>query len=142
MRRRTRCSSARSDRRRGARSSSAGRRWATFPAVLHGGRPSRGRVRRSGALLPGLPFVVIGRGPDYAWTATSSQADNVDIFAESLCGDDRHYLYNGSCREMTSLDAGTLRSTGSPDQRLNLLQTVLAPCWGTRRSAGRASRYP
>ena len=94
-----------------------------------------------GALLPGLPFVVIGRGPDYAWTATSSQADNVDIFAESLCGDDRHYPHNGSCREMTSLDAGTLRSTGSPDQRLNLLQTVHGPVLGLRdgrRDARRA----
>ena len=83
-----------------------------------------------GALLPGLPFVVIGRGPDYAWTATSSQADNIDVFAESLCGDDRHYLHQGSCREMTSLDAGTLRSTGTPDQRLNLLQTVHGPVLG------------
>ena len=29
-----------------------------------------------------------------------------------------------------SLDAGTLRSTGSPDQRLNLLQTVHGPVLG------------
>ena len=87
---------------------------------LHGGGYD---VR--GALLPGLPLVLIGRGPDYAWTATSSQADNVDIFAESLCGDDdRHYLYKGVCREMSVLDAGTLRSGGAPDQRLTLLQTV------------------
>ena len=92
---------------------------------LHGGG-----FDARGALLPGLPFVVIGRGPDYAWTVTSSQADNVDVFAESLCGDDRHYLHQGSCREMTSLDAGTLRSTGTPDQRLSLLQTVHGPVLG------------
>ena len=92
---------------------------------LHGGG-----FDARGALLPGLPFVVIGRGPDYAWTATSSQADNIDVYAESLCGDDRHYLHQGSCREMTRLDAGTLRSTGTPDQRLNLLQTVHGPVLG------------
>ena len=77
-----------------------------------------------GAMLPGLPLVVIGRGPDFAWTATSSQSDNIDTFAETLCGDDRHYLYRGVCREMTTLDAGTLRSAGAPDQRVTLLQTV------------------
>jgi acyl-homoserine lactone acylase PvdQ len=77
-----------------------------------------------GALLPGLPLVVVGRGPDYAWTVTSSQGDNIDTFAETLCGDDRHYLHKGVCREMTTLDAGTLRSAGAPDQRVTLLQTV------------------
>ena len=65
-----------------------------------------------GALLPGLPLVLVGRGPDFAWTVTSSQADNIDVFAETLCGDDdRHYLHDGACREMTTLDAGTLRSS-------------------------------
>ncbi len=39
-------------------------------------------------------------------------------------GDDRHYLHRGACREMTTLDAGTLRSPGTPDQRLTLFQTV------------------
>ena len=59
------------------------------------------------------------------WTVTSSQGDNIDTFAETLCGgDDRHYLYKGTCREMDVLDAGTLRSIGSPDQRLQLLLTV------------------
>lgn len=77
-----------------------------------------------GALLPGLPLVLIGRGPDFAWTVTSSQGDNTDTFAETLCGDDRHYVYKGDCREMTELDAGTLRASGQPDQRLRLLQTV------------------
>lgn len=86
---------------------------------LHGGGYD---VR--GALLPGLPLVLIGRGPDFAWTVTSSQGDNVDTFAEALCGDDRRYLYKGDCREMTQLDAGTLRAAGQPDQRLRLLQTV------------------
>jgi acyl-homoserine lactone acylase PvdQ len=77
-----------------------------------------------GALLPGLPLVLVGRGPDFAWTVTSSEADNIDVFAETLCGDDRHYIYKGVCREMTVLDAGVLQASGAPDQRLSLLQTV------------------
>jgi acyl-homoserine lactone acylase PvdQ len=90
-----------------------------------------------GALLPGLPLVLVGRGPDFAWTVTSSQADNIDVFAETLCGDDRHYLHDGACREMTTLDAGTLRSPGTPDQRLTLLQTVHGVVQGYATVQGR-----
>jgi acyl-homoserine lactone acylase PvdQ len=87
---------------------------------LHGGSYD---VR--GALLPGLPLVLIGRGPDFAWTVTSSQGDNIDTFAETLCGgDDRHYFYKGTCREMDVLDAGALRSSGRPDERVELLLTA------------------
>lgn len=95
-----------------------------FPGIfmevdLHGGGYN---VR--GVMLPGVPLVLIGRGPDFAWSATSSEADNVDLFAETLCGDDRHYLFRRQCRAMTPLDAGTLRSSSGPDQRLTLLLTV------------------
>jgi acyl-homoserine lactone acylase PvdQ len=99
---------------------------------LHGGGYN---VR--GALLPGLPLVLVGRGPDFAWTVTSSRGDNIDTFAETLCGDDRHYLYKGACREMTTLEAGTLRSTGAPDQRLTLLQTVHGVVQGYATVKGR-----
>ena len=103
---------------------------------LHGGGYD---VR--GALLPGLPLVLVGRGPDFAWTVTSSQADNIDVFAETLCGgDDRHYLHRGVCREMTTLDAGTLRSSGTPDQRLTLLQTVHGVVQGYATVAGSPRR--
>jgi acyl-homoserine lactone acylase PvdQ len=100
---------------------------------LHGGGYD---VR--GALLPGLPLVLIGRGPDFAWTVTSSQGDNVDTFAETLCGDDdRHYLHKGMCREMDVLDAGTLRPVGLPDQRLQLLLTVHGVVQGYATVGGR-----
>src|SRR4029077_10180410 len=45
-----------------------------------------GGVSVRGALFPGVPWIVIGRGPDFAWSATSSQADNIDLFVETLCG--------------------------------------------------------
>ncbi len=99
---------------------------------LHGGGFDVG-----GAMLPGLPLVLIGRGPDFAWSLTSSQGDNVDIFAETLCGDDLHYLYRNECREMTALEAGTLRSSGLPDQRLQLRLTVHGVVQGYATVSGR-----
>jgi acyl-homoserine lactone acylase PvdQ len=99
---------------------------------LHGGGYD---VR--GAMLPGVPVVVIGRGPDFAWSATSSEADNVDVFAESLCGDDRHYLYSGDCREMTTFDTGVLRTSGKPDEPLTLLLTIHGVVLGYATTGGR-----
>jgi acyl-homoserine lactone acylase PvdQ len=83
-----------------------------------------------GALFPGVPFVVIGRGIDDAWSATSSDADNTDVFIEALCGGDTHYLYKGTCRAMTTFDAGVLSKTGSPDQPVIFRETVHGPVEG------------
>jgi acyl-homoserine lactone acylase PvdQ len=84
-----------------------------------------------GAVFPGVPFVVIGRGRDFAWSATSSQADNTDLFVETLCGgDDRHYEYRGQCLPMQRFFVGTLKSSGSPDQPVAYLQTTHGPVIG------------
>jgi acyl-homoserine lactone acylase PvdQ len=50
-------------------------------------------------------YVQIGRGPDYAWSATSAEQDITDTFAVPLCTVDGsqptlaadHYLYHGQC---------------------------------------------
>ncbi len=84
-----------------------------------------------GALFPGVPFVVIGRGQDFAWSATSSQADNIDLFVETLCaGDDRHYLFRGQCLPMRRFDAGVLKSNGRPDQQVAFYETAHGPVVG------------
>ena len=83
-----------------------------------------------GALFPGVPFVVIGRGIDDVWSATSSQADNTDVFIETLCGDDTHYMYKGACRAMTTFDAGVLSASGRPDQPVIFRETVHGPVEG------------
>ncbi len=58
-----------------------------------------------GASFPGVNlYVQLGHGRDYAWSATTAYADNVDTFAEVLCQDDTHYLYKGRCRAMERLD--------------------------------------
>jgi acyl-homoserine lactone acylase PvdQ len=90
-----------------------------------------------GALFPGVPLVLVGRGLDFAWSATSSRADNVDLFVETLCGDDSHYTFNGVCREMTRFDAGVLRAAGKPDEPVSFLETVHGPVVGYATSAGK-----
>ncbi len=58
-----------------------------------------------GAAFPGVNlYVELGHGPDYAWSATTSTADNVDTFAEVLCQDEFHYLYKGQCLPMEKLE--------------------------------------
>lgn len=56
-------------------------------------------------------YTLIGRGPDYAWSATSSLQDLTDTFAATLCETDgstptvesTHYLYHGQCLAMEPL---------------------------------------
>ncbi|HEY3182465.1 MAG TPA: penicillin acylase family protein [Gaiellaceae bacterium] len=72
-----------------------------------------GGVSVRGGSLAGIPNVLIGRGPDYGWSFTSSNSDNIDTFAETLCGGgDTHYLWKGECRAMTRFDAGVVKGTG------------------------------
>ncbi|MDQ3066226.1 MAG: penicillin acylase family protein [Actinomycetota bacterium] len=101
-------------------------------ADLHGG----GFDVRGGALA-GIPLILIGRGPDFAWSATSAGSDNIDVFAETLCGGDFHYLFKGECRAMTRFDAGVIRGGGQPDQPLVFYETVHGPVIGYATSQGR-----
>jgi acyl-homoserine lactone acylase PvdQ len=95
---------------------------------LHGGG-----IDARGAAFPGISFyILLGRGKDFAWSATASGSDIVDQFAETLCnGDDVHYLYKGQCRAMDTLDAGTLKGkNGVPDRLLTFRSTVHGPVVG------------
>jgi acyl-homoserine lactone acylase PvdQ len=83
-----------------------------------------------GAVFPGVPLVLVGRGPDFAWSATSSRADNLDLFVETLCDDDRHYLYRGQCEPMRRFFAGTLKALGQPDQPVAYYETNHGPVIG------------
>ncbi len=57
-----------------------------------------------GATFPGLSlYVLLGRGKDFAWSATSGESEEVDTRAEKLCEPDSsppslrsdHYVFNG-----------------------------------------------
>ena len=56
-------------------------------------------------------FVLLGRGQDYAWSATSAGQDIIDTFAERLCEpgggkptiNSMHYVWKGQCRPIEVL---------------------------------------
>ena len=69
-------------------------------------------IDASGATFPGVSlYVLLGHGPDFAWSATSAGQDIIDTFAEPLCEpdgteptiDSTHYLYRDECLPMETL---------------------------------------
>jgi acyl-homoserine lactone acylase PvdQ len=66
-----------------------------------------------GATFAGVSlYVLLGRGRDYAWSATSAGQDIIDTFAVPLCEpgggrptmDSTHYRHRGQCRAMEVLE--------------------------------------
>ena len=96
-----------------------------------------GGVSVRGGSLSGIPNVLIGRGPDYGWSFTSSQSDNIDTFAETLCGDDHHYLYRNVCTAMTHFDAGVLHDPFTGDTPVSFWETVHGPVTGYGNVGGK-----
>ena len=99
-----------------------------------------GGIHVRGGVLPGLPYVLIGRGRDYAWSATAAGSDNTDQFLEELCNPDgspatrasTHYRYKGRCRPMRRFDAGVLKGGGGqPDEQIVFNESVHGPISGT-----------
>ena len=104
-----------------------------YPQILLELDLKGGGYQSRGAAFPGISFaVLLGRGPDYAWSATSAGSDVVDQYVETLCGgSDTKYLYKGACRDMTTFDAGVIRGApGTPDQPLTYHETVHGPVIG------------
>ncbi|MGX1268985.1 penicillin acylase family protein [Streptomyces phaeoluteigriseus] len=62
-------------------------------------------ISARGASFAGLSmYVELGRGQDYAWSATTSGQDIIDTYAVELCQDDVHYLYRGTCTPMEKIE--------------------------------------
>jgi acyl-homoserine lactone acylase PvdQ len=61
-----------------------------------------------GASFPGTGLVELGRGKDYAWSATSASSDLIDMRVEKICNpsggapaaNGTSYLFNGKCVAM------------------------------------------
>ena len=90
-------------------------------------------ISARGVAQPGSPGdLLIGRGPDYAWTLTSAGSDVIDDYVETLCGgSDTKYMYKGQCRDMGFVNAGVLKGTGgSPDQTMTFHTTIHGPVIG------------
>ncbi|MCW3009555.1 MAG: peptidase penicillin amidase [Solirubrobacterales bacterium] len=92
-------------------------------------------IEARGAAMPGgAGNLLIGRGPDFAWTLTSAGSDTNDQFVETLCGgSDVKYLYKGKCRTMGHIVAGTVAGVGRIDYRT----TIHGPVLGYATSGGK-----
>jgi acyl-homoserine lactone acylase PvdQ len=106
-----------------------------------------------GATFPGVSLVVlIGRGRDFAWSATTATTDVVDVFAEELCEpgggaptrNSTHYRFRGECRPMDVrphvLQVGTSAggNTGSPRRiEMEIRRTVHGPVVATGTVGGK-----
>jgi acyl-homoserine lactone acylase PvdQ len=88
-----------------------------------------------GATAPGFPGnILIGRGPDFAWSLTSAGSDLIDQYVETLCGGSRtRYRYKGRCLTMGKVDAGVIKGEG----RVRLRTTVHGPVIGYGKVGGR-----
>jgi acyl-homoserine lactone acylase PvdQ len=78
-------------------------------------------------------YVELGRGQDYAWSATSASQDVTDTYAVELCQDSTHYLYHGSCVPMEKLERTnsweptTADSTPAGSYRMQVWRTAYGP---------------
>lgn len=104
-------------------------------------------IHARGMSFAGLPYVIIGRGVDHAFSATSSGDDIIDIRVLRLCEEgggeatreSTGYLYNGVCTPMLQrTDEWTAETNaltgGSPDQKVtrNILRaTEYGPVYAT-----------
>ena len=96
-----------------------------------------------GAAFPGISlYILLGRGKDFAWSATTANTDNVDEFVERLCEPDgspptaasRHYRYKGRCRPFARREH-VLQTTTNPTDpttpprtiRMEVLRSVHGP---------------
>jgi acyl-homoserine lactone acylase PvdQ len=85
-------------------------------------------IEARGAAFPGVNlYVELGRGRDYAWSATSAGQDLIDTFAVPLCGgDDKHYEFRGQCLEMEKLERTNSWSPNAADQTAPGTETLVA----------------
>src|SRR3954447_14784093 len=92
-------------------------------------------IAARGASFAGVNlYVELGRGPDYAWSATSAGQDIVDTYAVDLCNtdgspatiDSTGYVYGGKCQEMEKLQRDNTWAPNAADQSPPGSETLVA----------------
>ena len=111
-----------------------------------------------GAAFPGISmYVLLGRGRDFAWSATSGESDLIDTRAERLCEPDgsaptvnsTHYLYRGQCRAMLTRDDSWLSKPTAADPNsleptqvtMHVRRTIHGPVFATAKVRGHPVAY-
>ncbi len=96
-------------------------------------------ISARGASFAGLSmYVELGRGQDYAWSATTSGQDVIDAYAVELCQDDHHYLYRGTCTPWRRSSRPTPGSRPSPTRP----RPAPTACRSGARSTARSRTAP
>ncbi len=80
---------------------------------------------RAGATAPGVPFVVLGRNSETAWTFTTTGADTQDVFIETVLPDGRYQTPDGPAAFDTHEEVIHVR--GAPDEHLTVRETRHGP---------------
>ena len=147
-----------------ARKSASGRPLAVFgpqtgyfaPQILMEQDVHAPGLDARGVAFPGTNlYVQLGRGRDYAWSATSAGNDNIDTFAVELCESDgrqatrnsRNYLFRGTCTPMevlqrtNSWEPNLADSTPAGSETLTALRTKLGIVFATATIRGKPVAY-
>lgn len=105
-------------------------------------------ISARGASFAGLGmYVELGRGQDYAWSATSASQDVTDTYAVELCQDATHYLFHGQCTAMEKLERTnswkpTLAdTTAAGSYRMQIWRTAYGPVEYRATVGGKAVAY-
>ena len=79
----------------------------------------------AGATAPGVPFIVIGRNSQIAWTFTTTGADTQDLFTETVLPDGRYVTPDGPADFRTRTEHIAVR--GAPTEELVVRETRHGP---------------
>jgi len=98
-----------------------------------------GGVNVRGMTPAGVPYVVIGHTPDYAWTATSGGSDLADVYVERLCtppggAANDGTLFRGACVSMVHRTDTWM--AGTTPVVAEVWRTVHGPVVGTATVGG------
>ncbi len=96
-----------------------------FPGIWYLARLDTPVATLVGATAPGVPFMVLGRNRDIAWTFTTTGADTQDVFVETPVGTNDYATPDGP-RPFAARHE-IIKIKGQPDQLLTVRETRHGP---------------
>jgi penicillin amidase len=97
----------------------------SMPAIWYLARIETPHAVLAGATAPGVPFMVIGRNQNIAWTFTTTGADTQDVFIETPAGDNEYATPDGPKPYATHDE--TIHVLFGADQVLHVRETRHGP---------------
>lgn len=97
----------------------------TNPSVVHEMVIETPELKVCGLDVPGMPGVLIGYTPKFAWGLTSGVADGQDVFVSHITAGDS-YEYGRETRKITRIDR-TIKVAGQSDRTITTTRTHFGP---------------